>query len=382
MLMAVAAIAGALAVSCSRSTTTITPTSATVAAAPTAVPVNPTASGPSGVQQVDYGNAANWLCRPDKTGTPCTVALDATVVAADGGLAPEPFQLAVKPAIDCFYIYPTVSTDPGLNSDLVPGDEERNAATQQFARFGAVCRLFAPMYRQVTTTALNTGRFNDPHANEIADADVLSAWRYYLDHDNGGRGVILIGHSQGSRRLIRLISEQIDPNPSSLAKLVAAYLIGAGVHVPAGADVGEDFQHVPACRRPDQVHCVVRFASFSADSPPPGNSNFGLGGVLCVNPAALAGGAADLHPYFSTSTLPVAGALTPFVTLTGQVRGECVNEAGASDLKITATSKLSARVLPRFVIGPEWGLHIIDVNLTIGDLVALAARQAAAYAGR
>jgi hypothetical protein len=28
---------------------------------------------------------------------------------------------------------------------------------------------------------------------------------------------------------------------------------------------------------------------------------------------------------------------------------------------------------------PEWGLHIIDVNVVMGDLVAIATRQAASY---
>jgi len=131
---------------------------------------------------------------------------------------------------------------------------------------------------------------------------------------------------------------------------------------------------------------VVTFASFSADSPPPEVTMFGRGGVLCVNPAALAGGAADLHPYFLKTTMevanflkramPAAGVLTPFVALAGQLRGECVNEGGASYLKVTAAPNVP---LPKYFQAPEWGLHGIEFNLTIGDLVALAAKQASAY---
>ena len=32
--------------------------------------------------------------------------------------------------------------------------------------------------------------------------DVVAAWRHYLDHDNRGRGVVLIGHSQGTGMLV------------------------------------------------------------------------------------------------------------------------------------------------------------------------------------
>ncbi len=339
----------------------------------------PTAQA-AGIDAVQYADPANWLCRPGKTGTPCTVDLNATAKAADGTLTPDPFKPASDPVIDCFYIYPTVSNDPGVNSDLIPGEEERRAATNQFARLGSVCRLFAPMYRQLTLTALNGGRFNDPKGREIAYFDVVTAWTYYLAKENQGRGVVLVGHSQGSLHLITLIKEQIDPNPAVRAKLIAAYILGGGVKVPDGKDVGGDFQNVPACRKPDQTACVVTYASFSAASPPPANSLFARGGVLCVNPAALSGGSADLHPYFtSAGSFNAQGVNTPFVTWPGQLRGECVNDGTNSYLKITPLAGLP---FPSFVTSPPWGLHVFDANLTMGDVVALVGQQAKAYLQR
>ena len=41
---------------------------------------------------------------------------------------------------DCFYVYPTISRDPDVSSDLVPGLEEQATAAVQAARFGSVCR--------------------------------------------------------------------------------------------------------------------------------------------------------------------------------------------------------------------------------------------------
>lgn len=55
---------------------------------------------------------------------------------------------------DCFYVYPTVSTDTTTLSDLVPDAAERNVVRLQLARFGTKCRLFAPLYRQLTLAAM------------------------------------------------------------------------------------------------------------------------------------------------------------------------------------------------------------------------------------
>lgn len=91
---------------------------------------------------VDYTKDAAWLCRPGRSDA-CDVDLTTTVVAAGGARTREPFRPHPNPPVDCFYVYPTVSTDPGVNSDLTADAAERNVAAQQFARFRAVCRPFA-----------------------------------------------------------------------------------------------------------------------------------------------------------------------------------------------------------------------------------------------
>src|SRR5690349_8057128 len=97
----------------------------------------------------DYRQDSAWLCLPgraDACGAPlATTALNANGFGSTGQVLPDK---AAK--VDCFYVYPTVSRDPGLNSDLTPGLEENGTAMVQLARFGTVCRPFAPIYRQVT----------------------------------------------------------------------------------------------------------------------------------------------------------------------------------------------------------------------------------------
>src|SRR4029450_8533702 len=110
--------------------------------------------------------------------------------------------------IDCFYVYPTVSLDAGGNASMNVEKQEIAVVNQQFARFAAVCRPYAPLYRQVTLTALRAGLSGHPvnADRELAYNDVKDAWDNYLARDNHGRGVVLIGHSQGSLVLARLVS--------------------------------------------------------------------------------------------------------------------------------------------------------------------------------
>ena len=114
-----------------------------------------------------------------------------------------------NPPIDCFYVYPTVSTQPTANANLHIDPQERAVAIAQASRFSQVCRVYAPMYPQLTLSAISKGI--RPQSAAIAYLGVLSAWNDYLAHYNKGRGVVLIGHSQGASLLIALIKREIDP---------------------------------------------------------------------------------------------------------------------------------------------------------------------------
>jgi hypothetical protein len=347
-----------------------------------------------------YGGTENWLCHPDldEAADACRRGLDTTVVTAEGDASVEVHEAATDPAIDCFYVYPTISTDPEGNSDLEPSESSEIMVVQsQFARLSSQCRLFAPVYRQRTLTALTGGGAADEEAvRAMAYGDVLDAWKEYLANHSEGRGFVLVGHSQGAGILGALIAEQIDGDEDVRARLVAAYLLGASVTVPEGADVGGDFQHVPLCRETTQVGCVVSYATFRSTSPPPATSFFGRprgdeGGVAaCTNPAALGGGSAELHPYFpadrgSPWADPAAHdpVETPWFSLPGLLTAECVERDGFSYLELTVHGEPADDRVDDIGgdLTPEWGLHLVDVNIAMGDIEALVGQQAAAYAG-
>jgi hypothetical protein len=219
---------------------------------------------------------------------------------------------------------------------------------------------------------------------------VLSAWKDYLAHYNRGRGVVLIGHSQGAAMLIALIKSQIDPKPAVRRRLVSALLMGGNVSVPVGRGVGGDFQHVAACETSSSLHCVVAYSSFL--DPPPPQTFFGRVGqgvsfmsfqrpnrrfqVLCTNPAALGGGSGTLQPYFRS------GSSTPWVTYPDLYSAQCMSAGGATWLQVTPSATPGdTRPLVTQQLGPDWGLHVVDVNLGLGNFVSLVASQSKAYLG-
>ena len=135
--------------------------------------------------------------------------------------------------------------------------------------------------------------------------DVRDAWNYYLQHDNKGRGVVLVGHSQGSFIPIELMRNEIDGKPIQ-SEMVSAILLGTTVAVPKGKDVGETFKSIPLCRTATQTGCAMVYASFRSTVPPPANTLFGKVDdpgmtAACTNPAALGGGSGALHSYLSTT---------------------------------------------------------------------------------
>jgi hypothetical protein len=360
----------------------------------------------------DYADPATWLCRPDVHPNACDVDLDATVIEADGSTHVQPFKTDPHAPIDCFYVYPTVSLDPGVISTMKAEPAELNVVRQQFARLGASCRLFAPLYRQFTLTALAAAMQGHPLPGSAGARphtgfdDVRDAWAWYLAHENHGRGVVLVGHSQGSGVLTALIKTQIDGRPEQ-ARLVSAILMGTNLIVPKGADVGGDFKSVPLCRRADQTGCAIAFASFRETSPPPENSLFGrprppMPGMAsaCVNPANLSGGPGPLVSYFSTRPSSIApGAApvqdwvksktidTPFVTLPGFLTATCASTPEFNYLSVHVnadpasprTSELVGDVVIAGQIQKNWGLHLIDANMTIGNLVDIVRREGAAW---
>jgi hypothetical protein len=344
-----------------------------------------------------------WLCKPGQRPDPCTPGLSTTVYSPGFKVVKVEHPRPVRhPAIDCFYVYPTVSDQQTGNANLTVDPEERSIALYQAARYSQYCRVFAPMYRQVTLAGIGTGVPTTKPNAALAFQDVQNAFQTYLHKYNHGRGFVLIGHSQGSFVLRALIARDVDPKPAIRKRLVSAILLGGNVVVKRGSGVGGDFKHIPACRSATQLGCVIAFSTF--DQPPPSDTLFGKPEsltlqplnnpnlqVLCTNPAALGGGAGLLDPTspsapFAPGTLIAAGIAglgfntphpsTVWWSAPGAYSARCETVNGATVLEITPMDGAPT-------IGPSptpaWGLHLLDANIALGNLISIVKSESAAF---
>ncbi|HEV7733511.1 MAG TPA: DUF3089 domain-containing protein [Candidatus Binatia bacterium] len=324
-----------------------------------------------------------WLCNPSVADDPCQPSLDTTVLSPTGAvLRVMSISPPRSPKVDCFYVYPTVSDQPTANANLDIDPEQQSIALYEAARYSEVCRVFAPMYRQVTLQGLRD------HTGDLAHGyvDVRDAWHEYLRSENDGRGVVLLGHSQGSYMLRRLIAEEIDPDPAMRSKLVSAILLGGNV-------TGSEFKNVAPCASRRQLGCVVAFSTF--DAPVPKDARYGRdehgAQVLCTNPAALGSGSAPLRtvvpttPFAPGTTIGASirdiglvfpAVSTPWIYVQGAYDGECSSADDANVLQITAETGA-----PRLTPAPDanWGLHLVDGNIALGNLTSLVRSQAKTF---
>src|SRR5688572_5163695 len=172
-----------------------------------------------------------WLCKPGKADNPCLGSLETTHYSSSGSSHVANPRNARRPRIDCFHVYPTVSEQMGPNSDREVEPQQEAIAEYQAARFSQRCRVFAPMYRQLTLSSIASPPSEEElrAAARLAYGDVRDAFRLYLRRHNRGRGFVLIGHSQGTYMLTELIRRQVDRAPRVRERLVSALLFGGNV---------------------------------------------------------------------------------------------------------------------------------------------------------
>jgi hypothetical protein len=248
--------------------------------------------------------------------------------------------------------------------------------------------MYAPVYRQITLASLfgEVSPAEGVYPDEVASGDVLDAFEYYIANDSAGRGFVLIGHSQGADHLSRLIREEIAQDPALGDRLVSALILGPPGPVP----------DLPPCTDRAQVGCLLSYATYDAASPPPGI--FDAGPAPCTNPAALGGGRATLRPAFVVGPVTALGgsggipfadaAAAPEITTTWVgypdfVSGECVDDGKFGYLSVTIDADPTdprTDDLAGDTLGAEWGLHNLDVNIALDDLVAVVGAQAKSYA--
>jgi Protein of unknown function (DUF3089) len=335
-----------------------------------------------------------WLCRPGQQPDPCTASLTTTVIGPNGSRHVVHYEDALNPPIDCFYLYPNITHQRATNANLDIDPQETAIAELEASPFSQVCRVFAPMYRE--GTGLVTGAAAATEA-KVAYNSVLNAWNDYLEHYNDGRGIVLIGHSEGSYQLAQLLTQHVDQVPAVRKLLVSAIITGA--NLPVYKKGQGPLMTIGPCSSSTQTGCVMDFNAYSQS--PPSNPMFGVypqpsidGHAVedvCTNPANLAGGSGVLISMYRTQlpTQEVEGSvshgifgsspptsMTPWIEYDGLYSANCVTRNGAHVLKVVTDPGA-----PTLHPNPDssWGLHLDDPNLAMGNLVNLVRTQAEVY---
>lgn len=197
----------------------------------------------------DYSNARNWAALPS--------------MEDRADLIPDGLQTVKDAPVDVFFIHPTSFNNKNdhqqwnasLAVNKINRHTDRKPIKYQASIFNQAGKVYAPRYRQVHLKAYFTkDTTRAKRAFELAYRDVRDAFRYYLDHYNAGRPIIIATHSQGTTHGLRLMKEFFDGSPLQ-NKLVAAYLPG----IPVPRDY---FSHIPACNAPDATGCVNSWRTF------------------------------------------------------------------------------------------------------------------------
>ena len=300
-----------------------------------------------------YEGSARWISRGGGE------VSDAAHWLPRGAARPEAPMEAVV-----FFVHPTSMYDRGRWNALATDTAANSRAellTRGFASpFSAAREMWAPRYRQATAGAFLTDRPDAARALDAAYGDVLAAFDIFITQADPKLPIVLVGHSQGSLHLMRLMRDRVAGTPL-VPRIAAAYLVGW----PISLDHDLPLMGLPACSAPDQPGCVISWQSFADPADPsmirdtyartPGLDGKSRKGspFLCVNPiTGMPGGSAPASANLGTLVPDASlgnGALMP-----GMVGATCRPDGF---LSIGTGPQMGSYVLP----GNNY--HIYDIPL-------------------
>jgi len=201
---------------------------------------------------------------------------------------PEVKDEQATAAADVFFVYPTGYFGWKWNSPTTNhfiSDTIAESTLLVHAQiFNGVARVYSPFYRQMTgfgyfANLSDPGIRSDRDASfDLAYEDVLKAFDHYVTNWNKGRPIFILGQSQGSQHLMRLLKDRFKKGSELRKQLVVAYVVSAPIHYD---DIG-DFE---VCVTPEQTQCIIGYNVFIEGGD---LSKFILSNtpekLVCVNP--------------------------------------------------------------------------------------------------
>lgn len=296
----------------------------------------------------DYNKEENWACLPWRHDACDTVP-------PGSGLKDE--QADAK--VDVFFIYPTLDLRTGhwnasVDDEFINKIVDKTSLRAQASVFNGSCRVFAPRYRQAVFGAFLDKKDDGKKALALAYSDVREAFKYYMQHYNKGRPVIIAGHSQGCLHAYNLVKEFFDTTALK-QQLIAAYLIGFRVNK-------DSIKNIKPCDSATQTGCYVTWNTVS-EGGVTGNPEQYFSGV-CINPLSWK---EDTLYMDASHNL---GSLDP------RFSGIDMNETGAKckDGLLVVNIKNKLKYLP---VGDSY--HLFDYSLFYMNIRANVADRVNAY---
>lgn len=358
----------------------------------------------AGTASAQPAPTTTWLCNPNMAADPCDLPGDSTDLGT-GVTTPAPAAVPESDkSVDCFYLYPTVTNDVALNAPGYATPEVASTASLQAARFNTQCRVFAPVYRQTPPVGVLLALAGAAGPSiDLAYSDVRAAWDNYMATENNGRGVILIGHSQGTFMLRKLMRDTFDRDAALRTQLVGAFLMGGNVETARGSTTGGDFTNIPLCTERGQFGCVVAYSTNTFVPPLSvfGNADLDLPSqrwglpsgpgyqVACTDPAALSGndrpvgitvpsapfafGIIAVLLQYTTAPEAVPTSDSTWTTSRGRVVGSCIDSGGYNQYHLQFVEPQPLNEIPLA------DSHLVDMNVGLDRLVSIAGQQTAAW---
>jgi len=196
----------------------------------------------------DYSNYDSWAAFPQINTIADRVPVRSTLKSQQ-----------INAMVDVFYLHrTTLVSNQKWNADIenkiLNNRTDKEAIRNQVSIFNESCKIYAPRYRQATLYSFFDKSGSGQKALDLAYQDIKDAFRFYLDHYNQGRPIVIAGHSQGAEHAKRLLLEYFD-GKELRKKLVVAYLIGMPIQEST-------FTEIPPGGSPSQTGCFLCWSTF------------------------------------------------------------------------------------------------------------------------
>ena len=217
---------------------------------------------------LDYTDLDNWAVHPQNT--PSQLDFVEKEIT--------PYE------VDIFYIHPTITTsrknsawNGNVNDDVYRQSTLNTAIKYQCSAWYGLGRTFAPFYRDAHIRSFQDQfkKVGGDDALRFAYEDIKTAFKHYLKHENNGRPIVLVSHSQGTLHAGKLLKDFFENQPLQ-KQLVAAYLVGIAIK-------SEYFQNIPFMTSPSETGGFVTWNTYKRNHLPDDYEQW-YKGSLTTNP--------------------------------------------------------------------------------------------------